>query len=71
MCKWECRDLGNVKEFLHMHIIRKNGSIYLDQTDYLSKVLQHFGQTNAKYANTLLPEGYHPLPNEGTVDPKL
>jgi hypothetical protein len=71
MHKWECHNLGNVKEFLCMHIVRKNSSIYLDQTVYLSKVLQCFGQTNAKYANTPLPEGYHPSPNEGTMDPKL
>jgi hypothetical protein len=60
MHKWECHNLGNVKEFLCMHIVRKNSSIYLDQTVYLSKVLQCFGQTNAKYANTPLPEEYHP-----------
>jgi hypothetical protein len=32
MCNWECHNLGDVKEFLHMHILRKDGSIYLDQT---------------------------------------
>ena len=28
--KWECRDLGEAKEFLHMCIQCKNGKIYLD-----------------------------------------
>ena len=71
MNKWECRDLGNVKEFLRMHILKKNDSIYLDQTVYLDKVLQHFGLTNAKFASTPLPEGYHPTPNVQTVDTQL
>ena len=71
MSRWECRDLGSVKEFLHLCILRKDGCIYLDQTLYLSKVLQQFGLTNAKYASTPLPEGYHPAPNEGTVDTQL
>jgi Reverse transcriptase (RNA-dependent DNA polymerase) len=39
MKKWECRDLGEAKEFLHMRIQHKNGRIYLDQTAYLQKVL--------------------------------
>ena len=39
MQKWECRNLGDVKEFLCMHITRKSGNIYLDQTNYLDKVL--------------------------------
>ena len=41
MRKWECRDLGDVKQFLRMRIIRKGDSIYLDQSAYLDKVLQH------------------------------
>ena len=71
MNKWECRDLGNVKEFLRMRILKKNDSIYLDQTVYLDKVLQRFGLTNAKFASTPLPEGYHPAPNVQTVDTQL
>jgi Reverse transcriptase (RNA-dependent DNA polymerase) len=35
MKKWECRDLGEAKEFLCMHIQCKNGRIYLNQTAYL------------------------------------
>jgi Reverse transcriptase (RNA-dependent DNA polymerase) len=57
MKKWECRDLGEAKEFLHMHIQCKNGRIYLDQTTYLQKVLQHFKLLNANPAHTPLPKG--------------
>ena len=71
MRKWECRDLGDVKEFLRMRILKKDGNICLDQTTYLDKVLQRFGLVNAKFASTPLPEGYHPMPNAHTVDTKL
>ena len=71
MDKWECCDLGNVKEFLHMHILKKNDNIYLDQTVYLDKVLQCFELTNAKFVSTPLPEGYHPAPNVQSVDTQL
>lgn len=36
MKQWECRDLGDTKEFLRMCIQRKAGKIYIDQTAYLS-----------------------------------
>jgi len=58
---WECRNLGDCKEFLRMHIERRDGKIYVDQTFYLQKVLQRFGMTNARYAVTPLPAGYKPL----------
>ena len=35
MKKWETRDLGEVTEFLHMHITRQGSSIHLDQCAYL------------------------------------
>ena len=37
---WECRDLGDTQEFLRMRIVKSNGSIKIDQVDYLHKVLQ-------------------------------
>jgi Reverse transcriptase (RNA-dependent DNA polymerase) len=40
--KWEWCDLGEVKEFLRMHIIQKGKDIHLDQHDYLDKVLERF-----------------------------
>ena len=46
MHKWECRDLGNAKEFLCMHITHKGSNIYIDQCAYLEKVLEHCSMTN-------------------------
>src|SRR6266851_3640207 len=45
-----------------MCIRQKNGKIYLDQTAYLQKVIEHFNFQNAKHALTPLPEGYQPSP---------
>jgi hypothetical protein len=61
---WECRDLGNMQEFLHMCIVKLKGHILIDQVDYLHKVLQCFKLVNAKTVPTPLPEGYQPLPNK-------
>jgi len=68
---WECRDLGDCKEFLRMRIERRDGKIYLDQTIYLQKVLQRFGMTNACSAATPLPAGYKPLENTEPADSNL
>ena len=68
MKRWECRDLGECKEFLRMRITRKDGKILLDQTAYLQKVLERFGMVNARFAATPLPAGYKPIPNEGPAD---
>jgi len=54
-----------------MRIIRKNKRIYLDQTAYLSKVLQRFGMTNARSAVTPLPSGYVPIANSAPEDPNI
>jgi hypothetical protein len=71
MEQWECRDLGDCKEFLRMRIQRKNGKIYLDQTAYLLKVIERFGITNARYTATPLPAGYKPLDNPDPADPSI
>jgi hypothetical protein len=72
MEKWECRDLGEPKEFLRMRIRRPNlSNIYLDQTSYLHKVLTRFGQANARPAPTPLPAGYYPIANQGEVNLQL
>jgi Reverse transcriptase (RNA-dependent DNA polymerase) len=42
MDKWECRDLGNVKEFLRMCVKRQGPDICINQVDYLKKVLECF-----------------------------
>jgi Reverse transcriptase (RNA-dependent DNA polymerase) len=71
MDKWECHDLEEVKEFLGMHITRKEKDIYLDQCDYLDKVLECFSMTNAKSAPTPLPTNWVPQLNKGKVSPEL
>ena len=71
MKAWECRDLGDTQEFLRMRIQRKGGKIYLDQTAYLQKVLQHFNVQNMKAVPTPLPEGYQPSPNTSEANPAL
>ena len=55
MAKWECQDLGDVKEFLHMHITHTRTGITIDQCNYLEKVLTRFQLTDAKPAITPLP----------------
>ena len=40
MKRWETQDLGEVTEFLCMHITRNSSSIHLDQSTYLKTVLQ-------------------------------
>ena len=71
MKKWECRDLGDVSEFLRMRIKRVGREIHIDQVDYLQKVLERCGMENAKSAPTPLPEGYIPKPNVEVADPAL
>ena len=68
MKRWECRDLGDVKEFLRMQIQRISSKIVIDQCAYLDTVLERCGMTNAKTAKTPLPEGYIPMPNEEEVN---
>jgi hypothetical protein len=68
---WECRDLGDAQEFLHMCITWKDGKIYLDQVAYLKKVLQCFDIYNMHEVPTLLLEGYQPLPNKSPANPAL
>ena len=38
MKRWECRDLGDAKEFLGMRITRSGQRISIDQIDYLDNV---------------------------------
>ena len=71
MDKWECRDLGEVKEFLRMHVTCKNQAIMLDQRAYLDKALEHFSMTNAKSVPTPLPSNWVPKVAEGKASPEL
>ena len=63
--KWECCDLGEVKEFLHMHIMHSGHDIHVDQIDYLKKVLEQFQMVNVKSHPTLLSTGWSPTENTG------
>ena len=40
MAKWECQDLGDLKEFLQMRVTQQGSEIKIDQTKYLKKVLE-------------------------------
>ena len=73
MQRWEVRDLGDVTEFLRMHIIKIGRTINIDQCDYLNTVLQRCGMENTKSATTPLPAGYMPEPAalDATIDPEL
>jgi hypothetical protein len=71
MDKWECHDLEEVKEFLHMCITQKGKDIHLDQHDYLDKVLECFSMTNAKSVPTPLPSNWVPQLNKGKASPEL
>jgi hypothetical protein len=65
MKKWECRDLGQISEYLGMKIQRdrKNKTLTIDQIDYAKKVVQRFGQENCHNVATPLPGGYKPKSN--------
>jgi hypothetical protein len=71
MKKWDCRNLGESGEFIGITFTRCDSKIYLDQRDYLEKVIERCGMQNAKSAPTPLPAGYVPVPNNGPVDPEL
>ena len=40
MQRWECWDLGDVTEFLHMRIIKEGSTVNIDQCAYLDTVLE-------------------------------
>ena len=71
MCKWECHDLGEPKEFLQMCITHKGRTIHLDQCVYLQKVIEHCSMLNAKSASTPLPAGYYATKNTEPIDAEL
>ena len=73
MKMWECRDLGEPKEFLGMQITRDRSKriLVLDQRAYLEKVIARFGMTNAKEAHTPLPSSWTPRMYKGPEDPEL
>jgi len=72
MARWEYHDLGETTEFLGMHIShdRKSWKIFIDQCEYLKKVLVRFNvATNPTH--TPLPFEFTFKPNEKQCDPKF
>uniref|UniRef100_A0A0W0GB40 Reverse transcriptase Ty1/copia-type domain-containing protein n=1 Tax=Moniliophthora roreri TaxID=221103 RepID=A0A0W0GB40_MONRR len=67
---WECRDLGEPREFLQMWITRdrKQRTLSLDQSDYLKKIIKCFSMENANATRTPLPAGYKPMANKGEAN---
>jgi hypothetical protein len=49
----------------------KGKDIYLDQCDYLDKVLERFSMTDAKSAPTPLSSNWVPQSDKGKASPKL
>jgi len=70
MKEWNCRDLGDTKEFLWMRIHCQGNLISLEQKDYLRTVLERFNMHNARAAPTPLPQGYVPTPSKSPENPK-
>ena len=72
MIKWECRDLGETKEFLGMKIQRdrKRRLIFIDQADYLEKILNKF-EVDSKPTKTPLSSGFSFNPNSGLATPSF
>jgi hypothetical protein len=66
---WECRDLGEAKEFLKMRIERHGNKIYLDQVEYLNKIVKRFNMEDSQSVRTPLPTAYEPSENEGEATP--
>ena len=68
----ECRDLGELKEYLGMKITRDRSKriLLIDQNAYASKIVARFGQQDSKPTNVVLPTGYKLEVNEGTCTPK-
>jgi len=72
MARWECHDLGETTEFLGMHISHdhKNRKIFIDQCEYLEKVLACFNVvTNPTH--TPLSSEFSFKPNKKQYDPKF
>jgi len=72
MARWKCRDLGETTEFLGMHIScdRINQKIFIDQCEYLEKVLVCFNVATNSTHTPLLSE-FSFKPNEKQCDPKF
>jgi len=54
-----------------MHIICQDQKIFIDQTDYLRKILQHFQIEDMCSTSTLFLARYYPQKHEEPVEPYL
>ena len=72
MKTWECRDQGQLSEFLGMRITRdrKKRKLFIDQEKYLTTVLKRFDVPKRK-AMTPLPAGFEFEPYTGKVNPEF
>src|SRR5271154_4750077 len=55
--EFEMKDLGELKHFLEMRIIRTNGRIFIDQNGYIRQILERFGMKASKAIFTSLASG--------------
>jgi len=62
--EFEMKDLGELKHFLGMRIIRTNGRISIDQNGYIRQILKRFGMEASKAVYTPLAPGSR-LDNDG------
>jgi hypothetical protein len=68
MDKWECCDLGEVKEF-YACISHKKEKIFILTS--IHTLLEHFSMTNAKSVPTPLPSNWVSQLAKGKVSPEL
>ena len=54
-----------------MNIHQEGHCIYIDQWNYLDKVLECCEMINAKPTCTPLPQGYYPEKNDAPVNPEM
>jgi hypothetical protein len=54
--KWTFKELGNVKYFLGVRIVRdrEHSKLYLYQDAYIDKILDRYGMNNSKLVDTLI-----------------
>jgi len=71
MKRWGCHDLRKAKEFLWINIHWEGHCPYIDQPEYLKKVLERCGIINAQPARTPWPQGYQPEKNTAPINLKL
>jgi len=72
MARWECCNLSKTTEFLGMHISynHKNQKVFIDQCEYLEKVLVCFNVVTNPTHTPLLSE-FSFKPNKKQCDPKI